>query len=62
MCDCIEKTNEALAGKGLRLGLTIFLSSRPAQPTLLIEKLNKKAKKVTITLSYCPFCGTKYKE
>jgi hypothetical protein len=64
MCNCIAMTNEALKARGLQLATKIqFSMQNGSMSTILpvpVEKIDpkdRKTKLVTLTASYCPFCG-----
>jgi hypothetical protein len=59
-CTCIQEVNEQLAKDNLQLSTTIPLRvGVPARIVIPVEKLDskKKAHKITLTGSFCPFCG-----
>jgi hypothetical protein len=63
MCDCIEKVNERLLEKNLKLE-TIFSLSEGIERKLVLHTrhaaTNRPASK--LCFPYCPFCGVKYEE
>lgn len=65
-CGCVESINSALAERNTRLTQALLLQ-RAAHPGLMlqteqIETGRGKPKAVSMFLTYCPFCGTKYEE
>lgn len=65
-CKCIETVNEKLASRNTRLSQAIMFGEAK-HPGLMIEthqieKGRGKPKAVSMFLTYCPFCGTKYGE
>lgn len=61
MCDCIKKTNERMAEMGHRIAPAINFATGKALPVIVTEKLpGKRAQKVTLVASFCPFCGEAY--
>ena len=65
-CACIETVNEKLASRNTRLSQALMFgeSSHPGLmlETEQVETGRGKAKAVSMFLTYCPFCGTKYGE
>ena len=62
MCDCIERVNEALEPTGNKLSLMLFFDGSPSLPIISTTPIGKgmKAKKMSLVLSFCPFCGVRY--
>jgi len=67
-CDCIEKINEKLAEMNMALDTSFILGddlSISRQTLCIGTHWKDESKKVrgkrptTITVNYCPFCGTK---
>lgn len=65
MCDCIEKTNKALAEHNMELDVreTINLKTSRISRVLLIptRKINSRIRKPmhALIMSFCPMCGEK---
>ena len=66
-CECIDVMNKAAAEHNTKLCET-FMFSRDDKPVLLVvtlvtEKVDKKnRRKVSLLPTFCPFCGTRYRE
>ncbi len=67
-CNCWETINTKLAQNGVKLSdkhRVIGVPDFEYRHVLLLEGLTVKLKRgmpATITMSYCPFCGHKYKK
>lgn len=65
-CSCIETVNEKLATRNTRLTQAIMFGPADHPGLMLeteqVERGRGKAKVVGMFLTYCPFCGVKYKE
>jgi len=66
-CKCIEVMDEKLRERNsqLEVGFTFGTSERPGYtfPAIRTEKLNKKSRdKCGVIPTFCPFCGTKYRD
>ncbi len=63
-CNCVEMINEKLAARNTRLSQALMFDDSPSdglmRETEQIETGRGKPKAVTMFLSYCPFCGSKY--
>jgi len=68
MCDCLEKTQEALEDYNTRIVTTMQMDFERGRmrslPLLAVEKIDKKKRKkpITVVPTYCPICGKKYPE
>jgi hypothetical protein len=67
MCDCIDRANQRLAARDLRLvtvsGITADLSLLPPRVVLRTERLsNSRQPMPDLTAAFCPFCGTRYEQ
>ena len=64
MCDCIELMDEQLLPHNTILNITMTLSNAPVRVRVETLKLNKSKRNgpVSLTATYCPFCGVKYGE
>jgi hypothetical protein len=62
MCKCIEQADKALAPRNTKLDLAYVFPSFTAYPQIATTKVDPKerGRAVTVTPSYCPFCGVKY--
>lgn len=65
-CKCVETVNEKLASRNTRLTQAIVWGEFDHDALMLqteqVEKGRGKRKAVSMFLTYCPFCGTKYAE
>lgn len=65
MCNCVEVVNQKLASRNTRLVQAIIFGDHDDDALMLeteqIEKGRGKQKATGVFLSYCPFCGRKYK-
>lgn len=63
-CKCAETVNSKLVEHNTRLTQAIVFGDRDDDCLMLvteqIEKGRGKPKAVSMFLTYCPFCGTKY--
>lgn len=64
-CDCVSKVNESLAERGLSLDVVFSFPDMHATPRMTAtnekNRVGRQRKEsVSITPSYCPFCGVKY--
>jgi hypothetical protein len=69
-CDCWEKTNEGLKGKGFRLsGLLSSLTFSASHPLGIVRHLPleradgsklKRNDPQSISITHCPWCGSEY--
>ena len=67
MCECIEKLDQQIAGKNIRIarGLQLVNGSFELTPPYIeTEKLNKalRTKTLLVIASFCPFCGEAYRK
>lgn len=67
MCNCVEVVNEKLRERNTVLTQAIVFGDRGDNPNLMlrteqIETGRGKPKAIGMFPSYCPFCGTAYKE
>lgn len=65
MCNCVEVVNQKIASRNTRLVQAIIFGDYDDDALMLeteqIEKGRGKQKATGVFLSYCPFCGRKYK-
>lgn len=66
-CNCVEEVNGMLKERNTRLTQAITFGDRKGNTNLLlcteqIEKGRGKKKAVSMFLSCCPFCGTRYEQ
>jgi hypothetical protein len=63
-CNCVNTFNEKLKGYNTRLSQGMMLGECSNDGLMLeteqIETGRGKPKAVSVFLTYCPFCGTKY--
>jgi hypothetical protein len=64
MCECIRLVNESIAEHNSKLCLALYLSSKPPRVLISTERLDtsKRGKSISLTSSFCPFCGKNYDE
>jgi hypothetical protein len=58
MCDCIEKLDDQLKPKGLRV--SVMFSVTRTYPNMEAETIEGRKKRQPILPIYYPFCGVKY--
>lgn len=63
-CNCVETVNEKLKERNTRLTQAIVLGECSHDGLMLeteqVETGRGKPKKVSMFLTFCPFCGVKY--
>jgi len=66
-CNCIEVMDEKLSERNskLEVGFTFGTAERPGYvfPAFTTSKIDKRNRdKVGVIPTFCPFCGTKYRD
>jgi hypothetical protein len=61
-CDCIDKSEAALAKHNTELDVTYYFGGRAPTVTLATHLIEKKrgARPMKVIPNYCPFCGNRY--
>lgn len=66
MCDCIERVNEGLRSRAIKVSQNIILNTRAGRidaAPVIIETINiytGKPSRIPLFATHCPFCGEKY--
>lgn len=64
-CDCVTEFNERLAEHNTRITIPMVFGDVTPRPMIVTEQIatgRGKKKAVGLFVTYCPFCGQKYKD
>lgn len=64
MCNCIELVDAELVEHNTQINVTMTLGQKPLRARVDTHKIDdhKRGRPMTVTATYCPFCGKKYLE